>query len=294
MKFRLVVAALGALALAIHPSLAPEGFAKTAAVAVPAPADHQRLLPLQGGRNFRDLGGYRTTDGRTVKWGMLFRSGAMSGLTPADYKYLERRGIRVVCDFRDNGERTSEPSHWPAAHAPKVLSDDYHMDMAMTLPAGDMAHWTPEQARKAMAQSYPRILASFNGQFRRMFGELLAHRVPLAFNCTAGKDRTGIAAALVLTALGVPRETVVEDYLLTNRYLDGAKMMHANANNPSMAAIARMPPDVLRAMMIADRSYIEAALHVLDQHPGGTEGYLRDEMGLSKADLMRLRSMYTQ
>ncbi|WP_206243939.1 tyrosine-protein phosphatase [Novosphingobium terrae] len=292
MTTRNVLKLLGALALVASPVLASPALAQPAAKA--QSAAHERLLPLQGGRNFRDLGGYRTQDGRTVKWGVLFRSGAMSGLTPADYTALEKRGIRVVCDFRDTGERASEPVNWPAAHAPKVLSDDYHLDMAQSLPKGDMAHWTAEQARAAMATSYPLMLTQFNGQFRRMFGELLAHRVPLAFNCTAGKDRTGIAAALVLTALGVPRETVIEDYLLTNRYLDGSKIMHASSSNPGMAAMAKMPPEVLRAMMAADRSYIESALHVLDQHPGGAEGYLHDEMGLSKADLTRLRSMYTQ
>ncbi|WP_068079533.1 tyrosine-protein phosphatase [Novosphingobium rosa] len=294
MIYRNALTLLGALALVASPALAPQALAQPAAKV--ESAAHQRLLPLQGGRNFRDLGGYRTQDGRTVKWGVLFRSGAMAGLTPADYTYLEKRGIRVVCDFRDTGERAAEPVNWPAAHAPKVLSDDYHLDMAQSLPKGDMAHWTAEEGRAAMATSYPMMLTQFNGQFRRMFGELLAHRVPLAFNCTAGKDRTGIAAALVLTSLGVPRETVIEDYLLTNRYLDGSKMMHAGTrtNNPSLAAMAKMPPEVLRAMMAADRSYIEAAFKVIDQHPGGADGYLRDEMGLSKADLTRLRSMYTQ
>ncbi len=288
---RKTLALLGALAFVASPALVSQALAQPAAKA--DSAAHQRLLPLQGGRNFRDLGGYRTQDGRSVKWGVLFRSGAMSGLTPADYASLEKRGIRVVCDFRDNGERAAEPVNWPAAHAPKVLSDDYHLDMAQSLPKGDMAHWTAEQARTAMATSYPLMLTQFNGQFRRMFGELLAHRVPLAFNCTAGKDRTGIAAALVLTSLGVPRETVIEDYLLTNRYLDGAKIMQAG-KNPALAAMAKLPPEVLRAMMAADRSYIEAVFKVIDGHPGGADGYLKDELGLSKADLTRLRSLYTQ
>lgn len=288
---RKALALLGALTFVASPVLLPQALAQPAAKA--DSAAHQRLLPLQGGRNFRDLGGYRTQDGRSVKWGVLFRSGAMSGLTPADYTALEKRGIRVVCDFRDTGERAAEPVNWPAAHAPKVLSDDYRLDMAQSLPKGDMAHWTAEQARTAMATSYPLMLTQFNGQFRRMFGELLAHRVPLAFNCTAGKDRTGIAAALVLTSLGVPRETVIEDYLLTNRYLDGAKIMQAG-KNPALAAMAKLPPEVLRAMMAADRSYIEAVFKVIDAHPGGADGYLKDELGLSHADLMRLRSLYTQ
>ncbi len=87
----------------------PAGAPITRPAASVAAAQHQRLLPLEGGRNFRDLGGYRARDGRTVKWGLPFRSGSTHGLTPADYASLEKRGIRVVCDFRDSQERAAEP-----------------------------------------------------------------------------------------------------------------------------------------------------------------------------------------
>ncbi|WP_374139889.1 tyrosine-protein phosphatase [Sphingomonas sp. 32-62-10] len=79
--------------------------------------EHQRVLPLQGGQNFRDLGGYKTTSGRTVRWRVLYRSGSMHFLTPADYAFLEGLGIRTVCDFRDNLERKREPVTWPKSKA---------------------------------------------------------------------------------------------------------------------------------------------------------------------------------
>lgn len=261
----------------------------TSAPPAPAPA-HDRLLPLQGGRNFRDLGGYRSADGRRVKWGMLYRSGSMHGLTQADYATLGRLGIRVVCDFRDTRERASEPVAWPAATAPRVLTDDYLLDQRAFLPGGEMKTWTPEGARAAMTASYPRMLVQFRDPYRRMFAELLAGHAPLAFNCSAGKDRTGIAAALLLTALGVPRATVVADYLLTNRYLDTGTLMKsaASANSPW----AQMPPGVTAALMTADRRYIEAALAVLDRHRGGAAGWLNDEMGLSPKDIATLRALY--
>jgi protein-tyrosine phosphatase len=260
------------------------------AAVMPATHLHQRVLPLQGGRNFRDLGGYRTADGHSVKWGLLFRSGAMSGLTASDYAYLGKLGIGVVCDFRDTRERKAEPSAWPAAGAPRILSDDYMLDYAMLLPRGAMNTWTAEAARASLAASYPRMLVQFNGQYRRMFAELLAGHAPLAFNCSAGKDRTGIAAALLLTALGVPRETVIDDYLLTNQTLDAASLMQgkAGADNPFM----KLPPDVLKAFLGADRSYIEAALAVVDGHKDGARGYLRDELGLGPIEIARLRKLY--
>jgi protein-tyrosine phosphatase len=284
-----------ALALLVTVQLAANAFAREAVPLVTQPvrvAPHERLLPLQGGRNFRDLGGYRTADGHHVRWEMLYRSGSMHGLTESDYASLEQRGIRVVCDFRDTRERAGEPVNWPKPAAPNVLSEDYSLDMKGFLPAGNPKTWTAEQARSAMAASYPRLLDQFRGQYRRMFVELLAGHAPLAFNCSAGKDRTGVAAALLLTALGVPRETVIGDYLLTNIYLDGRKLMAQNALAGPASPMAGMPPEVMKAMLAADRRYIEAALAVLDKHSGGANGWLRDNLGLSAVDLAKLRRMY--
>ena len=282
MRYRLFLL----LCLAVPPAIVLPAAAQPVAA---ADTLHERQVPLQGGRNFRDLGGYPAADGRTVKWGLLFRSGSMHGLTQADYRTLQARGLRVVCDFRDQRERAAEPVSWPGPDAPRVYSDDYDLDLSF-LPAGDPKSWTGEQARAAMAASYPRMLAQFNGQYRRMFGELLAGHAPLAFNCNAGKDRTGIAAALLLTALGVPRATVLEDYLLTNRTLDPRSLMSgtASAANP----LAGISPEAGRMLLAADPSYIRAVFDVLDGHKDGAEGYLRDELGLSRADLVKLRNLY--
>ena len=270
--------------------VAPLAHGSSALAHTPVAVAHDRVLPLQGGRNFRDLGGYRTGDGHTVKWGLLYRSGSMTGLTAADYATLEKRGLRVVCDLRSTAERKAEPVAWPKAGLPRVLADDYDLDNGQFMPRGAMKDWTPDQARAALAASYPRLLMQFNGQYRRMFGELLAGHAPLAFNCSAGKDRTGIAAALLLTALGVPRATVIEDYLLTNQTLNPAALAQgrATASSPWM----QLAPDVLKAFMGADRSYIEAAFAVIDAHRGGADGYLQDELGLGPAQITRLRRLY--
>jgi protein-tyrosine phosphatase len=277
------------LALGLQPALAPLAAAKPVAAA----ASQERLLPLEGGRNFRDLGGYQTADGHTVKWRTLFRSGSMHGLTEADHAYLDRLGLRVVVDFRDVNERAAEPAVWSGSTAPRVLTTDYDNMKAGLMPPGDMRNWTSEQARQAMAHTYPQMLTTFAPQYRRMFAELLANHAPLAFNCSAGKDRTGVAAALVLTALGVPRETVIQDYLLTNKYLNAAAVISGQASaNPAFQAWARMPQPVLQAFMAADRSYIEAALAALDAHAGGASGYFKDELGLSQEDIATLRAAY--
>jgi protein-tyrosine phosphatase len=274
-------------------ALAAPSAAREAAVALPqapVPSPHQRVLPLQGGQNFRDLGGYPTAGGRSVRWGLLYRSGSMHGLTLSDYAYLDRLGIRVVCDFRAREERKAEPANWPAGKSPRLLSDDYSMQ---TLMSGDfdLTKATPQQAAAMMTAMYPRILSQFNGQYRRMFGQLLAGEAPLAFNCSAGKDRTGVAAALLLTALGVPRQMVIDDYLLSNRHYDPKRAGPAADTGPS--PWRNISPDVLRAVSGASRESIEAVFQVLDRHPGGAAGYLRDELGLGAREIARLRQMYT-
>lgn len=257
-----------------------------------AVAGHRRVLPLEGGQNFRDLGGYRTADGRTVKWGVLFRSGSMHFLTPGDYAYLGKLGIRTVCDFRDTRERTTEPALWPAGKAPHILADDYRLDSSAIGTFGPGQTPTAASARATMTALYPRLLEQFNGQYRRMFAQLLAGHAPLAFNCTAGKDRTGVAAALLLTALGVPRQTIIEDYLLSNRYFDPAKVVRSD--DQASQAWKQLPPEVLRAYMAADPSYITAVLDVIDAHPGGAKGYLKTQLGLGPSELATLRRRYTQ
>jgi protein-tyrosine phosphatase len=287
MRKYIFASAFGALAL-----LAPfAGTLHAQTAAVQAQVVHDRVLPLQGGQNFRDLGGYRTRDGRTTRWGVLYRSGAMNGLTDADFLYLAKLGIRTVCDFRSTEERKAAPVRWPEGQAPRVLADDYGMDTMGGADFRQAASWTAEQAKAAMAAQYPRMLQTFNGQYRRMFAQLLAGDTPLAFNCSAGKDRTGVAAALILTALDVPRETVIEDYLLSNRYFDPKKSV--TQDDAASQAWKRMPPAVLQAFMGVDRSYIEGVFKVIDSHAGGADGYFRDELGLSKADLRKLRKLYT-
>jgi protein-tyrosine phosphatase len=174
-----------------------------------------RVLPLEGGRNFRDLGGYETADGQSVKWGLVFRSGVMDGLTDVDYDYLSDLGITTVCDFRASGEREEEPTEWRAGEIdymtfPDPAGDnDMSRAFAAVLMAPDV---TGEQVRDVFIEAYRTMHLGYAPAYTAMFDELANGDIPLAFNCSAGKDRTGVAAALVLSALGVPRETVVADY----------------------------------------------------------------------------------
>ncbi len=281
--------AVAILLCAMPASLGCAAIARPPAVAKEAP---QRLLPLEGGRNFRDLGGYRTANGGHVRWHMLYRSGSMSGLTAADYAYLDKLGIAAVCDLRTVDERRVEPVNWGGAIKPDYWTRDYASmggDLRRLLAPGTSANGA--EVRIKMMALYGDLPISQKEGIREIFRRLLAGQVPLAFNCTAGKDRTGVAAALILSALGVPRKLIVEDYALTDKVIDYRKTA---GNEAMMAAVARLPLDAQNALLRADPDYIGAMFDSLDQQYGSVQGYLAREMGVGPIELRRLRKMFVE
>jgi len=249
----------------------------------------ERVLPLEGGRNFRDLGGYRGAEGRMVRWGVLYRSGSMVDLTPADYAYLSKLGVQVICDFRTTTERSQEPTVWQGAHAPALLSRDYDPPKAApgapTPPA-----LTAAAMRARMLKSYEELPYQQADSYRRMFAELVAGRTPLAFHCSAGKDRTGIAAALLLTTLGVSHDQVLADYALTNKVMDYEAVARRSTKGPAgYPEIMKLPADVRGVMMTADPAYLEAAFAAMTRREGSVAAFMRERVGVSTADTAVLR-----
>ncbi len=259
-----------------------------------------RLLPLEGGRNFRDLGGYRAADGRTVRWGQVYRAGSTINLTDADYRHLAGRGLRVVCDFRSNEERTDEPAQWSEIAGIDYRTWDYSRDrgeegfrsLAESLRQPGL---TTENVRTIMLESYQDIVERHKDRFREVFVCLADGEVPLVFNCSAGKDRTGIAAALVLTALGVGRDDIVRDYALSERVCDfEAELLHSNLGEQARKDdlfkwVASTPVEVLRPLLRSDPAYMEHAFAYLDANHGGAMGYVRTTLGIDDAALGRIR-----
>lgn len=257
----------------------------------------ERLLPLQGGRNFRDLGGYRAADGRQVTWGRIYRSGVMSGLTLADLTYLSKLGVQVVCDLRSVQERTSEPTPMLKGEGPEVVAFDY--DMASSLDGLSQAR-TRAQAVDAFAAAYVGFLDMLTPQYTDLFARLVRREAPLAMNCSAGKDRTGMGSALVLSALGVPRETVIADYALTQVYTPPGfyqKQMAASGKASGVSAqqaqaFTRMPPEVLNVIMGSDPQVMRQALAAIDAKFGGPVELAKARFGLTDAKVDRLRNAY--
>ena len=256
-----------------------------------------RVLPLEGGRNFRDLGGYPTRDGRRVKWGRVFRSGFMTDLTDADYEYLSAVGIRVVCDFRSAEERAARPTRWRAAPTIEYRTWSYSdADDPGRMGLGSLLsrpHLTPESVARIMTRLYPNIVEEHKAKYRDLFHSLAAGELPLAFNCSAGKDRAGTAAALVLSALGVPREIVVRDYALSERVVDYEADLPAAGRGERAAdrPLGGLPAALMRPLLRSDPAYIRSTLAYLDATYGGVLEYIRTELDIDDAELARIREL---
>ncbi|MGY8662202.1 tyrosine-protein phosphatase [Bradyrhizobium sp. UFLA05-109] len=243
-----------------------------------SPARH---LALQGASNFRDLGGYPTADGRQTRWRHLFRSNHLALLTATDVEIVRGLGVRSAFDFRGVEERADAlcSVHEINTHSlpiePTVVAA-----LRARLAEGAL---TAPAALEIMRESYRNYVRHNTHSFRALFGHLLEDRAPLVIHCTAGKDRTGLACALILHALGVPEETIAEDYLLTNRFY---------RRDPSAAS--ELPADVRDAIGSVEASYLEAGFEAVHADYGDLETYLRDGLKLGTAERTALKERYLQ
>lgn len=260
--------------------------------------DERRVLDLEGGVNFRDLGGYMTDDGRITKWETVYRSGSPAGLTDADFAELKRREIRTFCDFRANDEREAEPNRFAEANSDieywtrNYSSQSASGDLSAILGGKDAS---PEKTRNAMIAMYRELPESNADSYRQMFRFLADGATPLTFNCTAGKDRAGTGAALLLTMLGVPRETVVADYAMSDDIVDyRAQMQETAAKNHAYAALARMPWELVEPLVASDPDYIESALTALEEKYGSVDAFIEKELGVTPDMKKEIRSNLTE
>lgn len=254
-------------------------------------ADPRRVRDLDGARNFRDLGGYATQDGRRVRWGRVFRSAKLSKLTDPGVDALEGLAISSVFDLRTAEERAAEPSRWrrPPTHVYESLKPTMRPLMEEIL---EHAQDEPT-AHQAMQLMYSRFPELYREEFAQLFRRLVQGGTPLLLHCAAGKDRTGVASALVLSALQVPREQVIEDYAMTEKLVD-AKAQAARhqviAGPASMEnQMAAKPQSVQIVFWRSTPDFINASFAAIERGYGSIEGYLSRGLGLSDAELQALR-----
>jgi len=241
-----------------------------------------RSLPLTGASNFRDLGGYSGHDGRAVKWRRLFRSDHLAALTPQDQTLLAELGVARTIDFRGKAESAAHSYALPGVAYHPLVIEPTVVQRAMELARAGH-HLTAQDAVGLMQQTYRGFVYDNAPRFAELFRLLLASDAPTVFHCTAGKDRTGFAAALILLALGVPRDVVMHDYLLTNALYQRPPGMGSHA-----------PEEVLRVLWRVQEEFLDAALHMVDNDYGGLQTYLVDVLGVDAAAQQELAGRYLQ
>jgi len=259
------------------------------------------LIPFEGIDNARDLGGFVTADGATVRRRRLIRSSKLSDVTKNDKRVLvEEYNVRKVIDFRASIEK----QHSPDVIIPGVeyielpvfeesVSGVTHERRPSVLLEGKdgMASLHPDQMKKA----YKRMVEDefSRSQYRKFFDILLENNEgSVLWHCTMGKDRTGLATVFLLSALGVPRESIISDYLMTNQYC--ADRVDRIVAEVLSRMEGEMDPATCRAFFCAMPEYIDEALRLIDEKFGSMEEFLSTEIGLSQPRLDKLRRMYLE
>ncbi|MGA9866686.1 MAG: tyrosine-protein phosphatase [Acetobacteraceae bacterium] len=239
-----------------------------------------RALVLQGASNVRDLGGWPTEDGGRVRFGHVFRSAALTGLTEDDALALAGTGLRTVCDLRGRQEAAEAPSALGGVAGATVHSLPIEPSVGASLR--DLVatrNATGENVMAVMRQAYVAYALEWPHRYRAIFALLADDAPPLLLHCSAGKDRTGFGAALILTALGVPYEAVREDYLASNRLWRGD------------AGIARdLPPGVAETLLRVHPELLDAAFAAIAGAYGGFARYASLALEMDAARLAHLRA----
>jgi protein-tyrosine phosphatase len=249
----------------------------------------ERLLPLEGGINFRDMGGYPAMDGRTVKWRTLYRSGTMGQLTPTDFEALAKRGIRTIIDLRTGAEQEDDPNHWATHARIGYWSRDHDETFGNLHEMAGEGLASADEAHEVMLTGYRLLPVQHGPAYAEMFRRIAKGEVPIIINCTAGKDRTGGGAALALAALGVPREIIASDFALTERAVDLRKALAGTPRSRHADRYSSLPRSVMEALGRAHPDYIIALLDAVDAEFGSIEGYLAD-LGFAPSDIADIRA----
>lgn len=242
-------------------------------------AEHH--LPMEGGYNFRDLGGIKTTDGRFTKWGKIFRSDDLHNLTDNDLAYLSTIPIISVVDFRSPNEIDQAPDRNPlsAKNYPYTITPG-NLPTSSQISAENMTMLKTMDIDSIM-RNVNELLVTDSVSIHRYtdFFKLLEDesKTPLLFHCSAGKDRTGMGAALVLFSLGVDEQTVLNDYLLSNRYIKD-KYVEYSSKYPELEPLFGVKPE-----------YLKAGIKKIRDEYGSIDNYLDNVL---KVNRDKLKEMY--
>ena len=246
-----------------------------------------RKLPLQGTPNFRDFGGYPAEGGRKVKWEYLFRSGQLSALSDQDIELVGGLKLDLVFDFRRVDEQYQEPSKLPESSPPRIVS--------VPITPGSNASFfgqtdtDPVAMFDFMVDVNRDFAEAQTATYAHMFKEILeVGNARLLVHCAAGKDRTGFAAAMILLALGVPRELVMRDYMLTAEFFSPQLEIDRLRKKYQM----QLEAEAILPMLEVHEDYLSAALNSIESRYSSIESYLSEELGVGGPEQAELRGRY--
>ncbi|WP_373082481.1 tyrosine-protein phosphatase [Zhongshania sp.] len=255
-------------------------------------AANDRRLPLDGAPNIRDLGGYKTRDGGTTRWKKLLRGGRLSGLSTGDQQILSDLEIKIICDFRNPNEYQQDITKLSNLSTAEIhnisISPGNQQNIVdiSSIGANQMANW--------MLQLNRELALNHCHSYRQMFKLLLSvDSGCFLFHCSAGKDRTGFAAALILSALDVPRDVIMEDYLLTAKYYPPAGELEYltnkyAANNPNVDLA------LFTTLTSTRQEYLAAAFAAIDERYSSIDDYLERELDLCPKKRAQLKRRYVE
>lgn len=237
-----------------------------------------RLIKLEGTVNFRDVGGYRTSDGHWVKMGAIYRSDALDKLTPDDLAKLERLSVHTIYDLRMDNERGSDPDRLPVGATYVVADVLAGADVFPTMPT------TADEAEQGMIDLEKFMISGATAKtaYSKVFAGIESGDGSVLFHCTSGKDRTGWQNAALLTALGVPRSTVMADYLASNAY-------RAEANAAALEQLPAEQAAIYKPLLDVRPEYLNAGYQEVEEEYGTFRGYLKEAVGMDARDLRALK-----
>lgn len=247
-------------------------------------------LPFEQCENFRELGGYIGMDGKRVRHGLFYRAPALSSLeTPHDLALFSSLGVRAVIDFRSEPERLAQPdptfpgiAHYNASAMVDATGQDIRFDLEQILSGGQRAI---DEMLETVRQSYA-DMPFRNSAYRLLFRLVAEGATPLLFHCTAGKDRTGVAAALLLRALGVSREDILRDYEITNCYRAKARERFARTFDVEKIPLAEETAYTIFGVQVAN---LACSLDAIDARYPDFDTYLETECGFGAKALEQMR-----
>lgn len=253
----------------------------------------ERHLSMQGTPNFRDLGGYRNKDGKQIKWGAIYRSGELSHLTPRDLALFASTGIKKVIDFRTDMEVARNPDKYPGNAGVVRISSPIGSQEAMGHMMGEFSkpkNLTAEKARELMVGGGKNFAASAK-DFQPVVDALVngGPQIPFLFHCSAGKDRAGFSAALVLGILKVDRNTIMEDYLLSNKYT----LPYYRKNGRKPGNFSGVSADALKPLMGVEPEYMQASWEAIDNTYGSIDNMLQEVFGITPETRQQIIDKYT-